>query len=607
MSPRSSRARTAPAQKTAYRFPRYVEGTAGPCTGVLDGYSPFNASPSKAQSIVNGWVQTPEAASGVRNRPGFYALNALAPLSKFGPFTIIEFEIPVPPPLIGTVGNYALYVIANGRLWQLNAGAGLNNFSASFTDVTPSNVTIAPNGAAQTANQIVQIYWCQIGNTLIVTDGANQPWAWVPGNPTATLINLDSTGIPANQVAYGPPTVYYGAVFFVLNQNRSTIVWSQPGQPTVGYNQTNFSNFWNLFQTSTDAINCLVGQNDALYYFRGHSIGAISGQVIENFSTTGTHDAISATVGTYSPRSVVSVSNDIYFLDADGRPWIMKRGWGCYPIYEPAVNTLQSTLGFPVSVPEAVAGSPIGINNPFTGGSGFITGQIAGACGAYDGATHCVVWTIPAAGLLGPNQLMVFDIRGAQAFPPVPEFVGLWRPSSFQVPPGVAFLFFATISRFKLNNGLIWLDQNGVLYVTQPAQVDTGVDWTVIKSNAVVPTFIELQVEFSPTLYDPKAEKLFDLLDFVLTGQANVQQTFVVDYTTNRGASVGQQVSAQPSATTNDLHVRVGTSGTGRDIRPRITVLEGFANPQSSLANFPLTIVQCVVSAWVTDQNPSSP
>jgi hypothetical protein len=604
MSPRA-RARTAPAQKSSYRFPRYTEGTAGPCTGVLDGYSPFNAAPDKAQTIVNGWVQTPETGSGVRNRPGFYALNALSPLPVTSNlFAIIEFELPSPPTLIGS-GNFAIYVIVNGRLLQLNP-VGPNSFNASFTDVTPSNVTIAPNGAAGQSNDILRIAWCQIGNTLIVTDGANQPWAWIPGSPTATLINLDSTGIPANQVAYGPPTVYYGAVFFVLSANRSTIVWSQPGQPTVGYNQTNYSNFWNLFQTSTDPITCLVGQNDALYYFRGHSIGAISGQVIENFSTTGTHDAISATVGSYNPASVIAVDNDIYFADAEGRPYIMKRGWGVYPIYEAALNTLQSTLGFAASVPFPALGGGIGTNAP--AGVGFVGGGPAAMSAAYDASTHCVMWTVPPVGLSGPNQLLVFDTRGSNSFPPAPQFLGLWKPSSFQVPASLGnFLFFAKIARSKVNNALMWLDQNGVLYVSQSQAVDTGVDWTVIKSGVVSPTFIELQVEFSPTLYDAKEEKLFDLLDFVLTGQSNVQQTFVVDYTTNRGTSIGQQVSAQPSATTNDLHVRVGTSGTGRDIRPRITVSQGFANPQSSLANFPLSIIHCVVSAWVTDQNPTSP
>jgi hypothetical protein len=602
----SPRGRGATAQQPSYRFPRYTEGTAGPCTGVLDGYSPFNAAPDKAQTIINGWVQTPESGSGVRNRPGFYALNALAPLAiTSGIFGIIEFELPSPPGL-SAPGNFAIYVVANGRLLQLNP-VGPNTFNASFTDVTPSNVSIAPNGAAGTTNDILRISWCQIGNTLIVTDGANQPWAWIPGSPTATLINLDSTGIPANQVAYGPPTVYYGAVFFVQSVNRSTILWSQPGQPTVGYNQTNFSNFWNLFQTSTDPITCLVGQNDALYYFRGHSIGAISGQVIENFSTTGTHDAVSASIGTYNPASVVAVDNDIYFVDAEGRPYLMKRGWGVFPIYSAAMNTLQQTLGFSASVPFPSASSSIGFNAPT--GSGFVGGGSQAMNGAYDASTHCVVWTVPPIGLNGPNQLLVFDIRGSAAYPPAPQFVGLWRPSSFQNPGQSIglFPFFAKIARSKVNNALMWLDNNGVFYVSQAQAVDTGVDWTVIKSGVVVPTFIELQVEFSPTLYDAKEEKLFDLLDFVLTGQSNVQQTFVIDYTTNRGTSIGQQVSAQPSATTNDLHVRVGTSGTGRDIRPRITVQQGFANPQSSLANFPLTIVHCVVSAWVTDQNPTSP
>jgi hypothetical protein len=126
--------------------------------------------------------------------------------------------------------------------------------------------------------------------------------------------------------AFGMPTAYSGSLFFICQQlaavyARTTITWSEPGQNDVGYQQTDYDNAWTLLQTGSSPLYVLVGTNDALYYARQFSWGALSGAPGVNFRGSASHDLVSGNVGCTTPRSAHLFLNILYFMDAVGRPY----------------------------------------------------------------------------------------------------------------------------------------------------------------------------------------------------------------------------------------------------------------------------------------------
>ena len=120
--------------------------------------------------------------------------------------------------------------------------------------------------------------------------------------------------------------IYTGALFFIMKTALgvsvlSQIVWSEPNQPTVGYNQTNYANFWTLTQTGTSPIYALAAKNDGLFYARGTSWGVLTGAPGVNFANTATHDTVSYDVGCVASNTVQLYGNTIYFADAQGRAY----------------------------------------------------------------------------------------------------------------------------------------------------------------------------------------------------------------------------------------------------------------------------------------------
>src|SRR5690606_22099470 len=131
------------------------------------------------------------------------------------------------------------------------------------------------------------------------------------------------------------------AVFFILQTvegvaARTTIAWSEPNQPGVGYQQTDYDNAWTLTQTSADPLYALAATNDALYYFRAFSIGAITGAPNVNFQNTATHDVVSGNVGCVESSTVRTFRNYVYFADAQSRPYRFAMGGAPEPIWQQA-------------------------------------------------------------------------------------------------------------------------------------------------------------------------------------------------------------------------------------------------------------------------------
>lgn len=139
--------------------------------------------------------------------------------------------------------------------------------------------------------------------------------------------------------AYGPPVIYAGSVFFICNTvgnglpARTTIAWSEPNLPAVGYQQDDYDNVWELTQTGSDPLYALAPTNDALYYSRQNSWGALAGTPNINFQNTATHDVVSGNIGCIAPRTVQVFLNYVYFADAQGRAYRFANGGTPEPLW----------------------------------------------------------------------------------------------------------------------------------------------------------------------------------------------------------------------------------------------------------------------------------
>ena len=148
---------------------------------------------------------------------------------------------------------------------------------------------------------------------------------------------------------FGQPVIYYGAVFVIYKQveatyARTTIGWSEPNQPTVGYQQTDYDNQWTLTQTGSDPLYALAATNDALYYSRALSWGAVAGAPGVNFQGTATHDLVSGNVGCVSSNTVKVFRNYVYFADQVGRVWRFAVGGAPEPLWLQARGAYESTF-----------------------------------------------------------------------------------------------------------------------------------------------------------------------------------------------------------------------------------------------------------------------
>lgn len=293
---------------------RPVTLRAGPWKGVLDTTDPGDDRYDFLRDARNLYIPDPGRGSGAFSRPGYSLANSASQLGQAasrrgqGLYTHIAED--------GTAYNF---IACGGKLYRTDSTLTV------FTDVTPVGVSI-------TSGLTSRVYFESLGDTLIVTDGVNRPWLGtnLSATPiTGTYVDYDGGGTAWS--AYGRPTVYGGAVFFIMDIDgassaRSDLIWSEPNQPGVGYQQTNYDNRWTLSQTSGAPIYAILGTNAALYYWREDSIGTISGPVGPDLSTSSTHDAVSFHIGTMFPASVQLYGNTIFFCDQIGRPHRMQVG-----------------------------------------------------------------------------------------------------------------------------------------------------------------------------------------------------------------------------------------------------------------------------------------
>lgn len=255
--------------------------------------------------------------------------------------------------------------------------------------VTVANLTTASITLSETAH----LYAVTYNDKLIVSDGVNTPFSWTGASGAGGLTSL--TNCP---VLYGQPTVYYAKLFGIKNAARNVIVWSEENDETIGYETAPYTNSWELGQSDQEGLYALRGTNDALFYFRARSAGAIRGAVTPEFRSDGTHEGVSPDVGTTSPDGVVSVgaAARLYLIDADARPHVVQGG-KMVPLFDDIRETIR----------------------------GIDRGQLAEAIARYDATTGLVLIGVTETSQTNPSALLAIN-------PVLNVPVAVWRGFTFQ-------------------------------------------------------------------------------------------------------------------------------------------------------------------------------
>lgn len=483
------------------RYPKSLGFSSGPWNAVQDAIDPSTAGPALLRTSQNLYPEQTDIGTAWIGRPGFIATGDVLGSSTHLIQGFHEF--------IKLDGTRYHLLVCEGKLYSYDWGTD------SYTD---------KSSGQPTTSATAQIAMVTFANTVVVSDGVNTPFTW----DGASFVSL--TAAP---VFYGPPWVYYDYLFGIKASERNTLVWSDVNDPTIGYEAGGFNNAWTLGQSSQDPLTAGVGMNELMYVFRSRSITSILGTPGPDFSTQGTREGVSETVGTISPFAVVVFERTVYFLDADARPQ------------------------------RVVVGAGVDANPPAWAGCIVTSAMIprtylSTAVGAYDQQTQIVVFGVPGLTETSPTFCLTM-IAGTGTFG------GTW-------------------TGFPMNAMGIWNDDNGEPRLMHGATDGIGYAHGVTGDgtyndnllSGAVP--VDHVLEISPVGYDAKIEKQWDRVDLSMRLTTSVTSVNV-SVNTPAGQGTAQPLSfagglsywddavwdaAVWSGAESETHGAVGTNEYGR-------------------------------------------
>lgn len=165
-------------------------------------------------------------------------------------------------------------------------------------------------GAGATLSTTNGVWGIEYNKQLVLHDGANAPFMVSTAGVVTPLTNAPTS-------VYGNPAVYYAKLFFIKATDRVTIVWSEENAANTGYEAGGFNNAWSLTQSGKGNLYAILGTNEALYYWRQTSLGAIRGAVTPDFTAAGVHDEVSRVRGSVSGSPLV-INHVPWFVDQSG-------------------------------------------------------------------------------------------------------------------------------------------------------------------------------------------------------------------------------------------------------------------------------------------------
>lgn len=471
---------------------------AGPFVGMNDSPEIPSADPRFAKYIQNCYPVP--GGGGLTGRPGFAVVAGSSAGSRGQ--GAIDF--------VKKSGTRYTVVIYSGEIYTVDWSTGSNGTLNKV--VTSANLSTASVTLSTTA----RVGMCVFNDKLIISDGVNKPCQWDGTSGAGGISELSNC-----PVLYGVPTVYYAKLFGIKNSDRSTFVWSEENDSTLGYDTAPYNNAWEFVQNDAEPLTRLLGSNEALYVFRESSVATVSGAVDSEFTTTGTRAGVSEEVGTTAPWSVIYSRSTVFFLDRAGKPHMIRAGGEAIPIWQNFRETIRTTV------------LPSNLGNAVT-----VDFQPA----------NLVLFGYTNSGDTYPNRILVYNFDGEK-----PVAAAVWKGFDF-IDLQLVYASQLSVPRlFHVN------PTTGSVYVHGHTNTQT---WDDFNPSSVA---IQHVVETMALGGQISGEAYFDRVDWGLRNDATTM-TNVYSYTTNRGAS-----STQSPGLAAVAHKALGINAHGRWIRLKVT------------------------------------
>ena len=349
----------------------------GPWTGMTDTIEPSAARPDRITFAKNCYATATDLGTSVVGAPGFsLAGTQLGTAGNRVNQWVGQFTT--------TAGVEKSLRICNGVVseydWSLNTYTSL---------VTVANFATASGAAGLSVS--ARVYCLPFNDLLVISDGVSKPWSW---NGTAGAGGL--TYLSNCPILYGQPVSYFYKMFGIKAGERDTMVWSEEGDLTLGYDTSPYVNAWNFGGPKAEPLVALTATNDALGVLRPRSTTVVLGAVAGDFQTAANRSSVSERIGTTSPAGVLVLDEGTVTIDADGRPQFWHKGGG----YSQGQTALWADCATTVrGIPRA----------------SLVNAQIVA-----DDAANLIRIGIAEVGQTHPSLFLLFERTGQ-----VPNFVGL--------------------------------------------------------------------------------------------------------------------------------------------------------------------------------------
>jgi len=283
----------------ASQYPRtknVLEGA--PIVGMDDTLDWNVARPGYARELLNVYVPPGRPGRRVVGRPGLTQTSGLAT----GAIQIIT-------QLRKLNGDSFTICICGGKFYTLNWS------TKTWTEAVNAATF---SGASITLSTTDRFYAYPLNDKMIFWDGTNTAWEW-DGTTNGGLTKLTGAGAPRGVAVTGP---YYVKAMFVKSTEVNAFIWSEEGDPTIGYEAGGYLNVWSPL--GGGPINAMAATNTALIIAEENRMIRVTGAVSTDFQTAATRSDLSETVGTSSPMLVTD--DGVVFLSSQGEPYVIRDG-----------------------------------------------------------------------------------------------------------------------------------------------------------------------------------------------------------------------------------------------------------------------------------------
>lgn len=281
------------------QYPRTREVLEGAPIVGMDDTLDWNVSrPGVALDLLNVYVPPGRAGRRIVGRPGLTPTTGLAT-------GVIQY--------IGQLrklnGTRYTICICGGKLYTLDWG------TLVWTEAVDAT---AFSGASITLSSTARFHAYPLKDQMLFWDGTNTAWEW-DGTTNGGLTKLTAAGTPSGIPVSGP---YYVKAFFAKSTEKNAFIWSEEGDPTIGYEAGGYLNVWSPL--GGGPLTAMASTNTSLIVAEENRMIRVTGAVSTDFQTAATRSDLSESVGTKSPLLVTD--NGVVLLSSQGEPHLVRDG-----------------------------------------------------------------------------------------------------------------------------------------------------------------------------------------------------------------------------------------------------------------------------------------